>query len=198
VVASPSPAARSLSPEHERWRQWARAILAADDAWMIVDVETTGVYNHDDIVEIAAVTPRGATLFESLIRPTRPISPPAFAVHRITDAMVAGAPAFADVYARLIHAHLAQRGILAYGASFDVRMLRLSIARHCRLAWQPIRSDDVMRAYAAYHAALHSGDGRRAPKLTEACRQMGITHDDAHRALPDCLATARLIQVMAR
>jgi DNA polymerase-3 subunit epsilon len=201
--ASPLPAPvaappASPSPAHERWRQWARAILAAADAWMIVDVETTGVYNYDDIVEIAAVTPRGATLFASLIRPSRPIPPAAVAVHGITDAMVVGAPPFAGVYERLLRGHLAQRGFLAYGANFDVRMLRLSIERHCRIAWEPVRSDDVTRAYAAYHAALHPDDGRRNRSLEDACRDMGIAHDGAHRALGDCLATARVIQAMAR
>lgn len=65
------------------------------------DLETTGVDPENDrIVQIALirVEPGGArSTYETLVNPGRPIPPGATAVHGITDADVAGAPAFAAI-----------------------------------------------------------------------------------------------------
>jgi DNA polymerase-3 subunit epsilon len=194
---------RSLEPgERAEWRRWAQTILAADDAWMIVDTETTGTHNEADIIEFAAVTPSGKVLADCLIRPSHPIPPFITELTGITNAMVAHAPRFPFAYAETLRPYLSTRGILAYNAPFDIRMLRQNVQRHCRRAWEPVDSACLMRAYGKWrgerYPAGHGWAGRvMVHTLAVACTHLGIPHDHAHRALDDCLVTAKLLQAMA-
>ena len=70
--------------------------------YVAADVETTGLSAADGhrVCEIALLRfLRGTVMasFVSLVNPLRPIDPGASAVNGITDAMVAGAPAFANL-----------------------------------------------------------------------------------------------------
>src|SRR3954452_13780587 len=65
--------------------------------WIAFDLETTGlVAEIDRVVEVGAVrfdaTGRELGRFERLIDPGRPMSPPAQAIHGLSDATLAGAP----------------------------------------------------------------------------------------------------------
>ncbi|HKV85328.1 MAG TPA: 3'-5' exonuclease [Ktedonobacterales bacterium] len=197
-VAEPMrrPAARA------EWRDWARTVLANDDAWMIVDTETTGTHNEADIIEFAAVTPLGKVLADCLIRPIGSIPPYITQLTGITNAMVTPAPRFPFAYAETLWPHLSTRGILAYNAPFDVRMIRQNVQRHCRRAWEPVEQACLMRAYGKWRGECyprgHGWAGRvMVHKLDVACRQLGIPHDHAHRALDDCLVTVKLLRAMA-
>ena len=194
---APSATMRSESGR-TRMRRWAQTILAANDRWMILDTETTGFANSDDIIEVAAVTPRGETLIDCLIRPGRRIPAEITQLTGIRDAMVAGSPSFRLAWEQTLAQQLGVRAILAYNAPFDVRMLRQNVRRHCGLDWSPISSDCLMRAYASYRGERQARGGYRSHRLGDACAQMGIAHEHAHRALEDCLVSARLLQAMAR
>ena len=193
-----SPAATIAAESgRARMRRWARTILAADDRWMILDTETTGIGADDDIIEVAAVTPRGEPLIDCLIRPGRRIPYEITRLTGIRDEMVAGSPSFRVAWEQSLAQQLGARSILAYNAPFDVRMLRQNIQRHCGLVWSPVGSDCLMRAYARYCGERQRRGGYRSHRLSEACAQMGIAHEHAHRALADCLVSARLLQAMA-
>lgn len=199
-VVTRMAAASAPADERERWRAWARDILAADDAWMILDLETTGS-GDADIIEVAAVTPSGAPLIDRLVRPRGHIPPFITQLTGITEAMVAGAPAFAELFPALAPL-LATRGVIAYNVGFDVPMLRRNIQRHCGLAWEPVEKACLMRAYAHWrgerYPAGHRQSGRvRVHRLELACRQMGIAYEHGHRALHDCDVSVRLLHAMA-
>lgn len=198
----PGATPRGIATERAQWRQWARDILAQDDEWMIVDTETTG-HGDADIIEFAAVTPSGRTLVDTLIRPRQSIPLFITELTGISEAMVADASPFAVAYHQVLLPQLASRKILAYNVSFDVPVIRKNISRHCGHEWQPVDSACLMRAYAHYRSerypAGHAHAGRlRVHKLADACRQMGIAHEHAHRALGDCQVSALLLQAMAR
>lgn len=201
--ARATPATRTSGTERAEWRRWARDILVADDAWMIVDTETTGTHREADIIEFAAVTPSGKVLADCLIRPGGPIPRFITELTGITDAMVAQAARFPFAYTETLLPHLHTRGIIAYNAPFDVRMIRQNIQRHCRRTWEPVDQTCLMRAYGKWRGECyppgHAWAGRvMVHRLGVACAQLGIAHDHAHRALGDCLVTAQLLQAMAR
>ena len=71
--------------------------LIAEREYVALDLETTGLMAETDrIVEIGAVRFRadGEELgrFESLVNPERPMSPAAFAIHGLSDEILATAP----------------------------------------------------------------------------------------------------------
>ena len=69
------------------------------DRFAVVDVETTGVYNSDRIVEVAVVTisPNGRVVdeWDTLVNPLRDVGPTH--IHGITASMVTAAPTFDEV-----------------------------------------------------------------------------------------------------
>ena len=167
-------------------RDWARNLLERNN-FVVLDTETTGFERTAEVIQVGLLSGEGEVVFDSLIKPTRPIPWQTTQVHHITDRMVARAPAFPQVYTQLQQA-LSGKTVIIYNASFDLRMLRQSCEMHYL---RPFIIDSyacAMQKYAAYAGQLNAnGRGYRMHPL------MGGDHS----ALGDCAATLRLIQHMA-
>jgi DNA polymerase-3 subunit epsilon len=74
----------------------AREQLSQKD-WAILDTETTGLYDAE-IVKIAIINYLGEILLDTLIKPSILIPAEVTDIHGISDAMVADAPTFPEVY----------------------------------------------------------------------------------------------------
>ncbi len=80
--------------EHRRdAAQWAADRFRREA--VIFDSETTGLGSDDEFVQLGVIDLQGNTVLDALVRPSRPIPPDATAIHRLTDADVAGAAAVA-------------------------------------------------------------------------------------------------------
>ncbi len=168
---------------------WARDVLADPDA-IILDTETTGLDGGAEIVEIAVIDVAGNTLFETPVRPGRPIPPEATAIHGIADADVAGAPTWPEIHARVGELLRAALQIVIYNAGFDRAMLRQTRERYGlpKFGVATDRYTCAMEWYATYCGQWsdHHGSYRWQP----------LWGGD-HHALGDCLATLNVIQTMA-
>ena len=98
----------------------------------IVDLETTGAHPAwDRVTEIAVVEVEGgevASEWSTLVNPGTSIPPAIQALTGITNAMVAGAPAFEDLASGL-YERLAGRIFVAHNARFDYGFLRHAFER---------------------------------------------------------------------
>lgn len=156
----------------------ARELLLMDP--LFLDTETTGLGPQDEIVEIAILDVDGNALYDSLVQPTRSIPLDATWIHGITDAMVAGAPAWPQVWSE-IEELLSTRHVGIYNAEFDLRLLRQSHHHH-GLAWDGLRNPFcIMKLYADFYPY----SGGRYQKLEIAGRQCGIPLPNSHRARAD-------------
>ena len=149
----------------------------------VIDTETCGL--QGGVVEVASVDVIDGQIvnpMSDLISPDRPISRQAIAVHRITEAMVAGKPTIEQAIGR----YHGSPFYVAHNASFDRRMLpemhgewicTMTLARQL---WPGIKYGN--------QALRHS-------------LKLDVTPPDdlhAHRALYDCYVTAALlIRIMA-
>lgn len=104
---------------------WARELLQADD-FCILDTETTGLENTDQICQIALIDSVGNPLLDSLVKPTIPIHRNASMIHGIYDDQVANAPTFEEILIPLLKA-IGRRDLVIYNAEFDLRLIRQSI-----------------------------------------------------------------------
>ena len=164
---------------------WAREQLTQDD-WTILDTETTGLYDAQ-IVEIAIIDRTGQTLLDTLIEPTIPIPPETTAIHGITDAMVATAPTFSEVYPR-IDAALKDKRVLIYNSAFDIKILNYCCRLHDLPSLMLTKRSDCLMEWVAQWAgnwSYYHKDYRYVPL------------NGNHRALGDCLAAFELIKLMA-
>jgi Exonuclease len=86
-------------------------VMSRDD-WVVVDVETTGISEHSEIVEIAIVGPSGAVLLNQRVLPKGRIPSGAAQVHGITRQALKDCPSWIDIDAT-VRRHLAGKRVIA-------------------------------------------------------------------------------------
>ncbi|MGY2172109.1 3'-5' exonuclease [Pseudomonas gingeri] len=171
----------------------ARALM--DGNCLVLDTETTGKGEEAEVCEIAIIDATGTVLLNSLIRPTQPIPAGAFAVHGISNDMVANAPSWPEVaeqYAAIVEG----RKVVMYNAPFDVRLLAQTHSRH-EVAAPPLASVCAMRLYAEWFGD-RGRDGLRWVRLVEAADECGVWEEGAHRAHADARMTLEVLRFMQR
>jgi len=163
---------------------------AGGTGYAVFDIETTGFSLYpDSIVEIAVVhvDERGAITgsWDTLLRPQDDLVGPTF-VHGITPDMVINAPRFSEVAPQL-HSLFAGRVPVAHRLpQFDGRF----VAAH--FAWSGIRVPQLTQGLCTWkHARRYLPLSSHT--LSACCRHLGIDLTDAHQALADTLATAKLL-----
>jgi DNA polymerase-3 subunit epsilon/CBS domain-containing protein len=162
---------------------------------LALDTETTGLDpGIDRILSIGAVRMvgpriyRGAAINE-LVNPGRKIPPGTIAIHGISNAMVAGAPVFADVAGR-IEAATAGLVLLGHHIDFDCAMIRAEMRRIGR-EWSPATTLDVMLLYAGLHPEAED------VSLDAIAAALGVALIGRHSALGDALGTAEIYARLA-
>jgi DNA polymerase-3 subunit epsilon len=172
---------------------WAAELAERPDA-VYLDTETTGLGTDDEVVDIALVGAGGEVLLDTLVRPTRPISTAARAIHGLTDVDVAAAPTWDRVYPRLREI-VGGRVVVVYNADFDRRLIGQCCTRwglaEVTADWQC-----AMRAYADFFGEPGRGGGFRWHPLDRAVRTFGAM-PGGHRALADALACRAVVLGMA-
>ncbi len=165
-------------------------MIKLDRPLAVIDIESTGINPRlDRIIDLAVIKlhPDGRReTFAFRCHPQRPIPPEATAIHRITDADVAGCPSFQEqapaVIAALEGCDLAGFGV----ARFDLPLL----AEECARAGFVFNADAVrvLDAQRIYH--------KQEPRdLTAAVAfYCGGEHVGAHGAEADALAALNVLE----
>ncbi|HWJ64595.1 MAG TPA: exonuclease domain-containing protein [Acidimicrobiales bacterium] len=159
-------------------------LLGSGERLAVVDVETTGLFDKDRVVEVAIITidAHGNVIevFETLINPGRDIGPTW--LHQVTAEMVVDAPTFYDV-AHHVAARLDGAIVVGHNLPFDQRMLSSELAG----AGIFIQWGDGLDTLAVTGC-----------KLGVACAENGVAFDgSAHSARVDAQATTGLLLTVA-
>jgi DNA polymerase-3 subunit epsilon len=147
----------------------------------VIDVETTGLYNVDRIVEVAILTldceGNVCDEFETMVQPLRDVG--ATWIHGLDAGMLRDAPTFAEV-AQHVAARVDGAVVAGHNVRFDMRMIGNELAAAgIDIDWG--LGLDTLRATRC--------------KLEVACAEHGIEFAGAHRALVDARATAELLEI---
>lgn len=170
--------------------KWAQDLLARDPStWVILDTETTGLSNKDQVVQVAAIDGAGNVLLDNvLIKPTIRIPHGASQIHGITDETVKDAPSFLEVWPD-IYKMLDGKLLVIYNAEFDLRMMVQSGQAHDDyLVMFACDWSDAMNEYANWCGEWSDYHG--------SFRWQRLPSGD-HSALGDCRAVLALINRMA-
>lgn len=169
----------------------------ADTPFLVLDTETTGLdVKQDRIISIGGVRMHGQRIFRNeiidrLVDPGLPIPPASTRIHGITDAMVSGAPSFAEAWRDLLPV-LNQTVLVGHNIAFDVAHLRNAAARH-GVEWRPAFVLDTLLLVTVLDPRL---DGLELDALAA---HFGVNVRGRHTALGDCLVTAEVFaRLMAR
>lgn len=171
--------------------------------FVVLDTETTGVYNHDQLLELAAVCidewGQVRSRFSTLIKPNRPVDPnsKAMRVNKISVEDLALAPSwetvriYFDSWVRKIPTNDGEVICTAFNQSFDKRMLD---NYNFSLNWGMCVRTASNRCMKQVKQQPKNKNGRnRAPSLEEACDFFQIPYPkNAHRALADAEVTAKV------
>ncbi len=194
----PHPKAVQILPERARGLGIALALFKAGQLvrsasftnafrdFTALDLETTDRdVVHAEIVEVAAVRVRDGAItdrFHARVKPRVPIAPGAFQTHGISEADVAGAPYFEDVWPGL-SAFCGDDVLVAHnGYQFDFPILRRMVdalgdgASMCTYDTLPLARE------------LHA----TSRKLADLARLYGIDPGQSHSALDDTVTLARV------
>jgi DNA polymerase-3 subunit epsilon len=184
-----------LSPRQEAI-QFSRDRMALDPLYL--DTETTGIDRFSEIVEVCVTDNQGSVIFESLVKPTRPIPRDATRIHGISDAHIQNAPSWLVVWPQLEQA-LAGHTVGIYNAEFDLRMLQQTHMRYKMPSFTPnFTSFCIMKLFAQYVGEWNRATGSyRFHSLENAGRRCRIPLPNTHRAHDDCLLARAVLQYMA-
>lgn len=149
----------------------------------IFDTETTGLEpeSGDRIVEIAGIRFKGQekiSVFQTLTNPNRPISQAAFAVNKITQDMLKGAPAIEEVMPKFLE-FIKNSCPCSYNAGFDLKFLNNELKITGQDALKGIIIVDILKMARRLLPALE----RYA--LWFVADKLGIKIKQEHRAFSD-------------
>jgi DNA polymerase-3 subunit epsilon len=164
--------------------------LLEDLSAISLDTETTGLnVRRDRLLSVAAVPLHGdrvyrAVVFDRLVNPGLRIPPGSTAIHGITDAMAADAPAFAAIAGDLA-GFCGERVWVGHNIGFDIAILRREVLLAGR-DWREPVGLDTLRLYAALRP--HAPD----IELDAVAADLGVDVRGRHTALGDALVTAEV------
>ena len=168
--------------------QW---IVDPNRLYVVLDVETTGgKAGTDRITEIGAVKVQAGEVldtFNSLINPERHIPSFISRLTGISNAMVEGAPKFADIAAQL-NEFLQGAVFVAHNAKFDYGFIRAEFAR-CEIPFDMPQLCTVVNMRRYY-------PGLQSYSLGKLCAELDIKLTNHHRALADATATVELLKLI--
>ncbi|MBP7578473.1 MAG: 3'-5' exonuclease [Candidatus Obscuribacter sp.] len=187
VDSVPEPDHKQKMLDRNNAIDFAKFVLGSQD-YVILDTETTGLRDIDEVIQLAIISNTGEVLLDTLINCQMASIPEgSTAIHGLTKAHLVDAPLFASVLESALP-FLAGKTIVTYNADFDRRI----IAQSCRINGitdlPALTYKCAMLAYGQYrgvwderfdHYKWHRLDG------------------GDHSALGDCLATLRLIRTIA-
>jgi DNA polymerase-3 subunit epsilon len=173
--------------------------------FFILDTETTGLGDDAEICQIAVIDPAGRTILDTLVKTTKPIPAGASAIHGITNEAVAKAPGWGPV-SQFLCALLVNTNVVIYNANYDLRVMQSSTVLSdqggggggCDVAHLiKDKCHCAMLEYAKFYGDWNDYHrSYRWQKLSAAARQCGVTVENAHDALGDCLMTLGVVQHM--
>lgn len=167
--------------------RWARRKMASKD-WVVLDTETTGLGDKDEIIQIAIVDHDGKTLLDTLVKPVRKSIPKdATAIHGIKIQHLDNAPTIIDLFPK-IKKICKGKTIITYNAAYDSRLLQQSLLKHKK----DVGSFKIPFECAMINFATYKGEPGRNGEYKWHKLEGGD-----HSALGDSLACHRLLKSIA-
>ncbi|BCD26913.1 hypothetical protein BC30090_p337 (plasmid) [Bacillus cereus] len=172
---------QQIEEHRESCKNKINYIFNNKNKFLVLDTQTTGLGETDEIVEIAVTDLDGKTFLNTLVRPTVRICNDATMVHGITDKTVEKGQSWSYVYKQLCDI-VANKTLLIYNAKFDMTMLEQTCLAH-NIVPITFKSKCLMELYATYM------DSEHWYSLEDATE-----HRTSHRALERCFTLLLLMQ----
>lgn len=168
---------------------WARNVLENKQKYLIMDTETSGLTDDDEIIQMAIIDLDENVLYNTLIKPKvkKSISRDSTLIHGLSKKDLAEAPFFETEVFKVIDI-IKGKTILMYNAEFDARMLQQTCYANNCIKF-PLSYWCVMKEYSKFVGEWNDyHNDYKYQKLS----------GGDHTALGDCRATLRVLKKMAK
>lgn len=156
--------------------------------FLVIDTETTGLTEQDEVIEFSAVGPDGSTVYSTRIKPSRICEwPDAEKVNHIAPADLASERTAAELKDEIESLLASARTIVGYNLPFDLRLLSQSGIR----IPSSVKTLDVMPLATSYF-------GRRT-SLGNVTARFGYSFGEGerHSSAGDAKATLAALQFLS-
>ncbi|RLA50591.1 MAG: 3'-5' exonuclease [Gammaproteobacteria bacterium] len=176
--------------------------------YIVLDTETTGLPDEKglpDIVTLGLTMVRNREIAESIefeIRPQRPISEEAQAVHGISNKQAAKFECFDSQWSQITD-YLKDQLIVIHNASFDWPILLDHVDRYDRALPKILGVFCGQKAAIPWAQAMKIPSSHRGPSLDILTKALGVEDlrakgDGVHGAMIDCRQAAQVVEEMRR
>lgn len=171
--------------------------------YVILDTETTGFNEDDEVIELGITDSTGNILYESNFRPFVEINPDAARVTGITDEELSDAPDILSKLDKIINL-IGDKDIVIYNKSFDTRMILQTIDKHLEVLPEELKFNVLHlreflsnkfdnNTYCIMQSYTDFTGRYKSTSLINSLSEHGLKNVQRHRAVSDCLDTAALI-----
>ena len=157
-----------------------------DGEYVAFDLETTGLYRHDTIIEIGAVLMKqGQELdrFQTFVNPKQKLHPKIVELTGITDDMLKGAPTIDQILPKFLE-FVGDRVLVAHNADFDANFIRRACV-DLGLTWDKTFVDTLTISQCLLN-------GMQKYTLDVVAKKFDLADFNHHRAGDDALVCGRI------
>lgn len=157
--------------------------------YVAFDTETSGPYPiESEIIELGAVKCRGGEIierFQTLLKPSKPLTEDNIRIHGITNEMVQDAPLMKD-HITDFHKFIDGAVVIAHHAPFDLGFINLDFERQGLPVPNTINICTSLISRALLHTTNH--------KLQTLIKELKLIGGSAHRAYDDAYACYQVFE----
>lgn len=152
---------------------------------IILDLETTGIREDDEIIQLSIIDLKGNVLFDEYIKPSKVEEwEDAYKIHKISKDMLEDKHKI-EYYRKDIQKILDNvEYMIGYGISFDYKLLKRQGFNVDR-----IKKIDISEYFKYLYRKILKDPKAKRPKLIECSNFYGFKENDFHNSLIDCYAT---------
>ena len=147
--------------------------------YVLLDTQTTGISNHDEIIQLVVIGFNKETLYQQYFKPSVNSSKQAYEVHHIEDHFLQDKPLWKNCWAE-IESLLKDKIILIQNATFKSKMIQQTCEKYQIQSDTKFQVKDTM-PYFEQMVGVKS--------LKKVMMELEIEHDDSklHDAIEDCV-----------
>lgn len=164
-------------------------LLDHKDTYIILDTETTGLEDYDQVIELSIIDLDGNVLFDSLFKPSIDVSKGAENIHGLDNKVLSNQPIWSNKWNE-IKSILKDKTVLIYNSSFDYDLIRQT-CKAFKVEFTHFDTKCLMNLYSEYI------DSKRWVSLENAYLTEVGDIKQSHRALSDCIMCIELIKTIA-
>ena len=157
--------------------------------FVVLDTETTGLQESDEVVELAITDACGKTLYSQRFYPDKEVDLGAQKVNHLSKKVLEGNPKFSAEHWDTIKRVISDRKILGHNISFDKRLIAQTLTRY------GVANDTDVVFAGMYDSKTIAKKWMSAKSyaLNKLTTQIGIEREELHEAADDCRMTVEFL-----